>query len=136
MILQVRAWGGWRSFWVRLIALMDVYLILNDWISLGYLIYLLFTLRNFLPLLQAIIVIWAFQLLVRPRAPAIEGSSPLLLTARGGGLQIFQAYTAFRLYLVGLYVPPEVVVFFSVYKVRARARHGRIQRSAWPCTLT
>ena len=32
--------------------------------------------------------------------------------------QIFQVFTSIRLYTVGLYVPPEVIVFFSVYKVR------------------
>ena len=65
MIGQYKAWGTWRSLWVRLVALMDVYLILNDWISLAYLIFLFCTLQNFLPLIQAIMVIWAFQLLVR-----------------------------------------------------------------------
>ena len=32
--------------------------------------------------------------------------------------QIFQVFTGFRLYMARLYVPPEVIVFFSAYKVR------------------
>ena len=64
-LFQFRAWRTWRSLWVRIIVLHDVYLILNDWVGLGYLIFLLCTLINFLPLVHAVLVIWAFQLLVR-----------------------------------------------------------------------
>ena len=67
MLFQVKAWGTWTSFWVRLIALHDIYLILNDWIILGYTIYLLCTLHNLLPIVWALILTFAFQLLVRDR---------------------------------------------------------------------
>ena len=35
-------------------------------------------------------------------------------------MQVFQVFTAIRLYPARLFVAPEVVVFFSVYKVRVR----------------
>ena len=65
MIGQYRAWSSWKGVWVRLLALMDVYLILNDWIGFGYLLYLVCTIQNFLPIVHSVFVIWAFQLLVR-----------------------------------------------------------------------
>ena len=92
---------------MRILAMHDVYLILNDWIGLGYLIYLLCTISNFLPLVHSIILIWAFQLLV------------------------FQVFTTVRLYAGRLYVPPEVVVFFSAYKVCA----GRLPQAPFPRLL-
>jgi len=94
MLFQVKSWRSWRSLWVRILALHDIYLIINDWVGLGYLIFVLITLDNYISLLHAMIIIWAFQLLV------------------------FQVFVTLRLYMTRRYVPPEVVVFFSVYKVR------------------
>jgi hypothetical protein len=50
-------------------------------------------------------------------------------------MQIFQVFAGVRLYPAGLYVPPEIIVFFSVYKVRrtayTRAPHVLNERSLW-----
>jgi len=94
MLFQVKSWRSLRSLWVRILALHDIYLIINDWVGLGYLIFVLITVDNYISLLHAMIIIWAFQLLV------------------------FQVFVTLRLYMTRRYVPPEVVVFFSVYKVR------------------
>jgi hypothetical protein len=68
MLFQVRAWRSWTSAWVRVIALHDIYLILNDWVVLGYLIYLFCTLSNYLPIAWATLLTWAIQMLVRSLA--------------------------------------------------------------------
>ena len=53
----------WRGCWIKLITSYDAILIINDWVSLGYMIYLAFIVQNWILIIHGVILAWGLSLI-------------------------------------------------------------------------